>query len=160
MFIYNLIASFNYEGKAGKNMSRESKIFTESKANVSKRVKEYEAFGWELLSINGFDVSMSRETQNKVYADLVKFEYEYENLKEQQHALVVPIPPKPLKALIAFIGLVCFLLPGVLYIVFKILKKKKYNEDLAKYNAEFERLEQEIKKVCESSRSTFFSRLQ
>lgn len=141
-------------------MSRESKIFTETKANISKRVKEYEAFGWELLSINGFDVSMSRETQNKVYSDLVKFEYEYESLKDQQRALVVPIQPKPIKASIVLIGLIFFLLPGILYIVYKILKNKKYTEDSGKYLAEFNRLEEEIKKVCETSRSTFFSRLQ
>jgi len=40
-------------------MSRESKIFSvQQKREVPKRVKEYEAFGWELLSINNLDVSM------------------------------------------------------------------------------------------------------
>ena len=77
-----------------KFMSRESKIFSvDQKREVPKRVKENEAFGWELLSINGFDVSMSRETQNKVYHQLVKYEYEYETLREEQDNLYFPKTP-------------------------------------------------------------------
>lgn len=65
-------------------MSRESKIFSVgTKAEVSEKVKDYESFGWELLSINGLDVSMSRETQNPVYVHLVKKENEYEETIEE-----------------------------------------------------------------------------
>jgi len=142
-------------------MSRESKIFTAlSKGIVGKRVKEYEAFGWELLSINGTDVSLSRETQNSVYPDLVKFEYEYEALRESQSALAVPIQPEPFSVFWALIGLLIFVLPGVLYIVFKIMMNKKYNEKFLEYTTEFNRLENEIKNTCDKSRATFFSRKQ
>ena len=141
-------------------MSRESKIFTESKANINKRIKEYEAFGWELLSINGTDVSMSRETQNKVYAELVKFEYNYEALKEKQAALHRPLVPAKFSIGIAFFGLVCFVLPGALYIVVKILQRSKYKKESQQFVDDYNRLEEEIKSVCADARSTFFSRQQ
>lgn len=139
-------------------MSRESKIFTETKLGIGNRVKEYESFGWELLSINGTDVSMSRETQNKVYADLIKFEYKYEALREELAALVRPIKPTPINILGAFLGILCFIVPGVLYIIYKIKKSKQYQEELSEFELEYKKLLQEIKKVCEESRSTFFSR--
>jgi|AntAceMinimDraft_18_1070375.scaffolds.fasta_scaffold158189_1 hypothetical protein len=141
-------------------MSRESKIFSESKALINKRVKEYEAFGWELLSINGTDVSLSRETQNKVYADLVKFEYNYEDVKEKQKALIKPIKPAKFKLMYAFLGLLCLVLPGVIYIVVKILTSNKYKNEALQYKSDYDKLEMEIKKICQDSRSTFFSRQQ
>jgi hypothetical protein len=141
-------------------MSRESKIFSESKALINKRVKEYEAFGWELLSINGQDVSLSRETQNKVYADLLKYEYNYEDQKEKQRALIKPIKPTKFSLMFAFIGLLCFVLPGVIYIIVKILSNNKYKNDSLQYESEYSKLESEIKKICQDSRSTFFSKQQ
>lgn len=54
-------------------MPRESKFFTvPNRRNLSEKVKELESFGWELSSINGLDVMMTRETSNKVYPDLIR----------------------------------------------------------------------------------------
>lgn len=139
-------------------MSRESKLFNESKSLIGKRIKEYESFGWELLSINGNDVSMSRETQNKVYAELVKFEYFYEELIAQQKALVHPPIPAKFSGGLAFIGLLAGVIPGVLYIIYKIVQNNKFKQKKYEFESEYQRLEEEIKKTCADSRSTFFSR--
>jgi hypothetical protein len=141
-------------------MSRESKLFTEEKFNIGKRIKEYESFGWELLSINGNDVSMSRETQNKVYSELIKFEYNYETLKEQQAALQAPIKPAKFSLANAVLGLIFFILPGLLYIAIKIIQNNKYELESQQYVNEYKRIEEEIKQVCIDSKSTFFSRQQ
>jgi len=140
-------------------MSRESKIFTaQNKQIIGNRVKEYESFGWELLSINGHDVSLSRETQNKVYSELVKFEYQYDALREQQDKLSIPKTPTPFNFILLLIGLLLFVLPGILYIAYSIWRSVQYKEALESYKNEFERLNKEIKKVCDDSRTVFFSR--
>lgn len=140
-------------------MSRESKIiYAPNKKIIGQRVKEFESFGWELLSINGLDVSLSRETQNSVYTDLVKYEYQYEVLREEQEALNMPTNPPSFSILLFLLGLIIFILPGVLYVTYVVWKQKKYTEDLNVYNMEFQRLEKEIKKVCDNSRSVFFSK--
>jgi len=139
-------------------MSRESKLFSEDRSLVNKRIKEYESFGWELLSINGNDVSMARETQNKVYSELVKNEYNYEDLMGKQRALVKPTKPADLSFGTAFILILLAIIPGVLYIVYKNSEGKKYRENLSIYETEYNQLEQEIKTLCEKSRATFFAR--
>jgi len=140
-------------------MSRESKIiYAPNKKIIGQRVKEFESFGWELLSINGLDVSLSRETQNSVYTDLVKYEYQYEVLREEQEALKIPRKAPSFSFLLFLLGLLLFILPGILYIAYILWKKKRYAEELNVYNMEFQRLEKEIKKVCDDSRSVFFSR--
>jgi hypothetical protein len=140
-------------------MSRESKIFTSpTKQVIGKRVKEYESFGWELLSINGLDVSLSRETQNSVYADLVKYEYQYDVLREEQSSLVIPRVPSSFSFAMFLILLLIFVIPAILYVALVIWNKKKYTDSMAHYQSEFDRLEKEIKKVCDDSRSVFFSR--
>ncbi|MDY0346829.1 MAG: hypothetical protein RBQ70_04080 [Acholeplasma sp.] len=142
-------------------MSREAKIFTvPQKGMVSRRVKEYESFGWELLSINNLDVSMSRETQNPKYAELIKFEYQYEDLIDQQRAIRYPITPYRLDTFTAFILFVLFIFPGIFYVTYKNKEMRVYNEQLATAQAIYRRLDAEIKKVCETSRATFFSRNQ
>jgi hypothetical protein len=85
-----------------KTMSREAKIFNEEKKLIPQRVKEYECFGWELLSISNDQVSMTRETQNPIYPDLVKYEFEYELLRERRNALVWPKVPEFFSILIFF----------------------------------------------------------
>jgi hypothetical protein len=142
-------------------MSRESKIIAApNKQIIGKRVKEFESFGWELLSINGLDVSLSRETQNSVYADLVKFEYQYDVLREQQERLVIPKAPISFSFLLFLILILVFVIPGLLYVGLIIWSKQKYTEAVNVYKAEFDRLEKEIKKVCDDSRTVFFSRQQ
>jgi hypothetical protein len=142
-------------------MSRESKIFdVTEKKHIKNKVRDYESFGWELLSINGLDVSMSRESQSPVYAELVKFEYEYEELVSQQEELYHrrPIKPAPFNFVLALLLLVIFVLPGVVYIVLAIMKNKKFKQDYEVWDLEMRKLEGEKRRVCNESRSTFFSR--
>lgn len=139
-------------------MSRESKIFVEEKKAVTRRIKDYESFGWELLSINGTDVSMSRETQNKIYIDLVKYEHNYEELREQLDNLIKPVVPVKFSLGLAFMLLIFFVLPGVLYIVFKILQNNRFKEEYDVYVTEGKKLVNEMKKVCNDSRATFFAK--
>lgn len=140
-------------------MSREAKIFSVNSRNlVEKRVKEYESFGWELLSIHGVDVSMSRETQNKVYAELVKYEHKYESLRLELDNIEPVFRPAPFNLLYVLIGLFFFILPGVLYIYIKIQEQKKFKIALQDYQDTKNRLEKEIEKVCNVSRATFFAK--
>ena len=81
-------------------MSRESKILRTSVYDAEKTIYHYESFGWELLSINGEQITMSRETQNPVYTDLVKSQAKYESLMQEYQGLqnpVAPAKPAPFK---------------------------------------------------------------
>lgn len=140
-------------------MSRESKIFyTGSNEKVSKTIKNHESFGWELLSINGLYVSMTRETQNKVYADLVKYENEYESLYLKQSELAKPKIPYAFNFLRLLIGLVLFIFPGIIYVVFKIIEEIIFRKRMKTYEIEFEKYEQKMIEVCNASRVIFFSK--
>lgn len=140
-------------------MSRESKIFI-SKGNLQQEVSEYESFGWELLSINGSQVSLTRETQNDVYADLVKFQAEYESLKDE----LIHVPQnhdyQPASATTAFILLLLGVFPGVLYIVYKNGEKQKVAQTNAELEAKRNEIKRKIENVCNTSRATFFSKRQ
>lgn len=140
-------------------MSREAKIFSVNyKEEVGKRIKEYESFGWELLSINDLDISMSRETQNKVYVELVKYEYEYELLNNKIDEMERPVRPYPFNLGSAVLGLLILVLPGLLYILHKIQENKDYQASMDQYNFEKEQIEKKIKEVCNTARATFFAR--
>lgn len=77
----------------GNIMSRESKIISAQEFDTQKTIFQYESFGWELLSINGTQITMSRETQNPVYTDLVKHQSQYEDLLAKLRAMPVPKAP-------------------------------------------------------------------
>lgn len=139
-------------------MSRESKIFTTSKLKISEKVKDYESFGWELLSINGTDVSMSRETQNKVYVELVKYEHQYEELALRRNGIEYPKKPTNMDAGIVILLLMLFIIPGIIYIYVKVQQDKKYNELYSIAESERMRLEDAMKDVCNVSRATFYSK--
>ena len=147
-------------------MSREAKIFEPNVLSVQETITHYEAFGWELLSINGKQIVMSRETQNPVYSELVKYQAEYEKIAAECEKLVEPdFPNKPLPI---FAG-VCvgtfmlFVVPCALYVTYKILEKKKYNKSLRIYKAAHKnyverRLELlgKMKAIHAESRDVFF----
>ncbi|MCV2231543.1 hypothetical protein N7548_01700 [Acholeplasma manati] len=140
-------------------MSRESKIFSVNrKSEVPKRVKEYEAFGWELLSINNLDVSMSRETQNKVYHQLVKFEFEYETLREEQENLYCPKPPFAFSFILFLLLAVLFVIPGILYLILFVFFRVSYKNEYEEYEKKYNLLDEKIRRVCDDSRTVFFSR--
>jgi len=139
-------------------MSRESKIFMEKKLQISQKVKDYESFGWELLSINGNDVSMSRETQNKVYPDLVKYEHQYEVLAVKRSLVRYPKKPKPFDVLLMIFLAFFLVFPSIIYVFVKLQQKRKYEEDYLYARNEVNRLTEEMTNICNESRATFFSK--
>ena len=104
------------------------------------------------------DVSLSRETQNSVYTELVKYEYQYDVLREKLDNLKKPIQPSSFSLIMFLVSTLLFVVPGVLYVYFYIKRKKQYEEDLKVYNETCDQLVKEIKKVCDDSRAVFFSR--
>lgn len=107
-------------------MPRESKFFTvPNRRNLSEKVKELESFGWELSSINGLDVMMTRETSNKVYPDLIRYEYEYEALREECNNLEEPMSPN-FSVVLFIIWIILFILPGIIYLIIYLYSKQKY----------------------------------
>ena len=71
-------------------MSRESKILRAGIYDAETTIQHYESFGWELLSLNGTQITMSRETQNPVYAELVKSQAKYEALYAKYNSIQNP----------------------------------------------------------------------
>ncbi len=149
-------------------MSRESKIINAQEFDTQATISHYESFGWELLSVNGKQITMSRETQNPVYADLVKHQTEYEDLLARMRALPRPVAPA---AIVPFdLGkccklLLCLIIPGAIYIVYKSVQHKNYKQAYAAYMQEvsfFESKKAELiskmEAVALESRGIFFSR--
>lgn len=149
-------------------MSRESKIINAQEFDTQATISHYESFGWELLSVNGKQITMSRETQNPVYTDLVKHQTEYEDLLARMRALPRPIAPAaivPFDLGKCFKLLLCLIIPGVAYTVYKILKYKNYKEalavyeqELSDYNSKKADLISKMEAVALESRGIFFSR--
>ena len=149
-------------------MSKESRIFSPRLYSVQETITHYESFGWELLSINGNQIAMSRETQNPVYAELVKYQAKYEELEQNYKNMIAPIAPAPLNPVnvgAAVVGVLCFIIPGALYIAYRINKKKKYDTEMreyheafAAYNSKRQTILAEMKQTAEQSRAVFFSK--
>ncbi|MDR3293162.1 MAG: hypothetical protein LBT20_03555 [Clostridiales bacterium] len=64
-------------------MSRESKIIDCETQEQKQITYDNESFGWELLSISENRITMSRETQNPIYNELLKFEIEYRDITKE-----------------------------------------------------------------------------
>ena len=149
-------------------MSRESRLFKSTILNTQDTISHYEAFGWELLSINGDQITMSRETQNPVYSDLVKYQAIYEQIAEEYARLqppVMPIAPPKIDAKTCLISFVCFVLPCVAYLTYKFIQKKKYNEEMEYYNQRYtaymnkrNELRAKMDDTVLQSRAVFFSK--
>lgn len=149
-------------------MSRESKILTARSETVEKLISHYEAFGWELLSINGKQVTMTRETQIPVYTDLVKLQAKYEETKEKYYALKEPQPPlKPagVNFGLCFILLILFVLPLALYITYKVIQHNKYKEAYTVYSFECSEVQktaaellEKMEEIVLQSRGIFFGK--
>ncbi len=154
-------------------MSRESKIMQAGPWGAQSTVSHYESFGWELLSINGNQIAMSRETQDSVYSDLVKHQAAYEQkvlelsqLKRSQ--ITPPKKPAPTSFKTALGLFILLIFPCVIYLVYKHKQKVEYDEGYAKYKSEVksanEAYEQkraqilsDIEKITSESRAIFFS---
>lgn len=149
-------------------MSRQSKIITAKEFDTQSTISHYESFGWELLSINGNQITMSRETQNPVYTELVKHQSEYETLLQKFKALPIPqapIKPAPFRFKTWFISLILFVAPCVIYTTYKIIKHIKYKKafenytaDYLLYNEEKSRIFNKMEEVALESRVIFFSK--
>lgn len=149
-------------------MSRESKIIQASVHSAQKTINHYESFGWELLALNGAQITMSRETQNPVYPELVKSQARYEELMAKYASVInPPAPEKPaeFKLGTCLLLLLLAVVPGALYIAYKIKKYNDYKAQLAAYNntvANNEKIKKELmdemEKVALDSRATFFGK--
>ena len=147
-------------------MSRESKILKSGAFGAEKTIYHYESFGWELLSLNGDTITMSRETQNPVYADLIRNEAKYEQLVRDYNAVRNPnTPQKPAPFLLkrCCILLLLFVVPGALYIAYKVNQNKQYNESMSMYHNEMAACNKKrndimakIEQLLMDSRATFF----
>jgi hypothetical protein len=149
-------------------MSRESKILSPRIWGLQETISHYESFGWELLSVNGNQITMSRETQNPVYPELVMLQASYEEKLGEYERLVAPQKPNaptPIDIKTCLITFVCLVIPFAAYITYKIIGKKKYNEAMQIYNAKFEEYESKKKAIKDEMRAiilqgktTFFSK--
>ena len=123
--------------------------------------------GWELLSINGNQITMSRETQNPHYVELVKYQAKYEEMLNEYNSIMYPDPPAkpyPIEFKTCFWTFVALIVPFVFYIRHKIKQKKQYQEDYANYmltvdtlNARKKHLREEMDNTVLQSRGVFFS---
>jgi hypothetical protein len=154
-------------------MSKESKILQAGPWGAQSTISHYECFGWELVSMNGNQIIMARETQDSVYPELVKHQAAYEGKVAAYQALkkpvlVPPVEPKPISIKTCFILFLLFIFPFALYLAYKITKKKEYDEKLAAlqaehtaamnaYNATKSRLVAEAEAVAAESRAIFFA---
>ena len=149
-------------------MSRESKILTPKIWGLQETISHYESFGWELLSVNGNQIMMSRETQNPVYAELVMLQASYEEKVEEYARLVAPQKPKapvPISIPTCLITLVCLVIPFAVYLTCKIIENNKHKEAMAIYEAQFAEYERKKKAIKDEMRAiilqgktTFFSK--
>lgn len=149
-------------------MSRESRLINATLWSAQDTISHYEAFGWELLSINGNQIAMSRETQNPVYSDLVKHQAVYEQTAAEYARLqapLKPIAPPKINLKTCFITFICFVLPFAAYLTYKIMQKKKHDEamqiytaEYAKYCAKQKELRDKMEQTVLQSRAVFFSK--
>lgn len=149
-------------------MSRESKILNAGVFSAQETISHYESFGWELLSLNGSQITMSRETQNPVYSDLVKNQAKYEELTLKYLSIsdpTAPACPNEFAFGTCLLLLVLGVVPGVIYIAYKINRHLAYKEAMQRYqdekrevNKERESILAQMQEVALNSRATFFSR--
>ena len=148
-------------------MSRESKILN-ANGNAQGVIQAYESFGWELLGLNGNQISMSRETQNPVYPELIKYQAQYEAKEAEIKALgqvKKPEEPDEFSFSTFFIALLFLIIPGLIYMIYKIVVWSSYKSEMEQYELECAELErkknkirEEMNKIVADSRATFFSR--
>lgn len=166
-------------------MSRESKILQAGPWGAQATITHYESFGWELLSLNGNQITMSRETQDEVYPELVKHQTAYEDKLAAYQSMKAPVHPQkphapmrpaPFKLGLCLILLLIGIVPGALYIAYKVNKNNEYkvaceahreaceensrkiNQMDAEYTAAREALRAEMDAIATESHAIFFSK--
>ena len=153
-------------------MSKESKILQAGPWGAQSTISHYECFGWELVSMNGSQIIMSRETQDSVYPELVKHQAAYEDTVAAYQALkkptmASPAAPAPIRAKTCIILFLLFIVPFVFYLKYKITKKNEYTAMVAaleaehkqamdNYNATKSKLVADAEAIATESRAIFF----
>ena len=136
-------------------MSREAKILNIPMQSAQRTIQHYEAFGWELLTINGTQIAMTRETQNPIYDELVKFQTQYETLMVAYLYLTEPKEPKAPHAYSLGVCVSLLLLgivPGILYI-------KRFKEESEAYSAALHAYQKQSEEV-KRKKSDLWSRIE
>ena len=140
-------------------MSRESRIIqVEAFQNSQDVISKYESFGWELLSINGSQLTMSRETQVDCYPELVKYQAQYEDKLKEYMAVIDPVRPNPISFGACFWLFILAIFPLAIYLTFKIKNKKAYEETISNNNALRAKLKADMDAIALESRGVFFSK--
>ena len=151
-------------------MSRESHIFNAGLFGAQQTISDYECFGWEVLSINGNQIVMSRETQNPVYPDLVKAQSKYEETLAALSAHLTNEPRftatyTPIKPSTCFWTFIFFVIPCAIYVGYKYYQKSCYNKAYAAWQlshnqwaAKKNSLIDQLKKIALDSRVNFFAK--
>ena len=151
-------------------MSREAKIFELKLWSAQETITHYESFGWELLSVNGNQLTMSHETQNPVHSELVKLQRIYEDKVAEYERLrktgpTPPTAPLPVSAMACLFSFVCLVIPCAIYVTYKISQNKKYKNELSEYedqleehNRKIEQVRKEISDTILKGKATFFSK--
>ena len=140
-------------------MSRESRIFQATHFQKPQDViSHYEAFGWELLSVNGNQLTMSRETQVECYTDLVKYQAQYEEKLKEYSSIKDPVAPADISFGLCVFTFILAIFPFALYLTYKIKEKNKYKETIASNNAARAKLLSEMDEIVLQSRGVFFSK--
>ncbi|MDR3263641.1 MAG: hypothetical protein LBT30_04955 [Clostridiales bacterium] len=102
-------------------MSRESLILNCDVLQQQQTVHDYESFGWELLNVSDNRISLSRETQNQIYPELLKHQIQYEEIKkkikgENNYFETIKAPTKPIYKAIYFI--ILFIISIIFFIIY------------------------------------------
>lgn len=143
-------------------MSREAKIvYSDNFFSTQEKINHYEGFGWELLSINGKQISLTRETQNPIYTELVKNEAKYNELVKEYELIsneLNRVYHKPASIKAALILLLLAIIPGVLYIVFKTKDKNAKEALKIELRQKLDVKRKEIDDLVLLSRATFFGK--
>ena len=136
-------------------MSREAKLVESSVFKAQTTIKHYECFGWELLNFQDARISLTRETQNPKYKQLVAYEKKYESLVKKlkgmhfQHC-------EPISVKLTILLSLFFLVPGIIYLTYKIIQIKQDEEAYAEFVEEQQSIKDEIQEVLKKSRKLFF----
>lgn len=145
-------------------MSRETKIvyvddINPVASNKTTTIKHYESFGWEVLQIDNDEITLSRETQNDKYSELVKYEDEYEEICKQVSQLKRQFKrTKSYNSKLGFFLFILAVIPFIIYLTLFIINNKKIKENNELLNAEIDKLINKANKICDESRNLFFSK--
>lgn len=136
-------------------MSREAKLVESSVFKAQTTIKHYECFGWELLNYQDSRISLTRETQNPKYKQLVAYEKKYESLVKKFKGMAFQ-HCEPIRIGLTIILLLLFFIPGIIYLTIKLIQQKNDREAYEEYLQERQEIQNEIQDVLKKSRKLFF----